>query len=363
MTRRAALILAGGKARRFQLRQGDWQDKALAELSGKPLLVHVVENACKVVDEVLVCVNDEARKASYAHTLKVYNLGYVGFAVDERISHVSGPNVAIMTGLKAAQADYCVTLPCDMPLMSSKITQYLLDTASEAEAQVTVPMWPNGRIETLVMVLERFSATQIMETLCRLRRPRSDDVVRGAEKVLFVSPVDKMRQLDPELKSFVNINRYEDLSKLRTRLAKGTITEDFKVTLGAAPLQELGRLQEAAALSHQHKYDEAEKAFSSCAAELEKQKSPFWAGISRENQAETLLAWAQHQEKPESSAELDFRGKDAFLAAADAYRLEAKMHFEGGRRFLAERAWADKAWCESWVMGKAGYADRYPPKY
>ncbi|XES76163.1 MAG: molybdenum cofactor guanylyltransferase [Candidatus Bathyarchaeia archaeon] len=363
MTRRAALILAGGKARRFQLGQGEWRDKALAELSGKPMLVHVVENARKVVDEVWVCVNEEARKANYVYTLKDYSLGEVGFAVDEQISHVSGPNVAIMTGLKAAKADYCITLPCDMPLMNPKITQYLFDAAEDAQAQVTVPMWPNGRIETLVMALERESATQIMETLCRLRRPRSDDVVRGAEKVLFVSPVGKIHTLDPELKSFVNINRYEDLSKLRTRLAKGTIKEDFKVTLGAVPLQELGHLREAAALSLRHKFEEAQTVFASCAAELEKQHSPFWAGISRENQAETLLAWSQHQSEVGKAVELDFRGKDAFLAAAENYRLEAKMHFEGGRRFLAERAWADKAWCESWVMGKAGYTDRYPPKY
>lgn len=363
MTRRAALILAGGKARRFQLRQGEWQDKALAELSGKPLLVHVVENARKVVDEVLVCVNDEARKANYAYTLKDYNLNNVGLVVDERISHISGPNLAIMTGLKATQADFCVTLPCDMPLMKPKIIQYLFNSAEETQAQVTVPLWPNGRIETLVMALELQSATQIMETLCRLRRPRSDDVVRGAEKVLFISPVGKIHAIDPELKSFVNINRYDDLSKLRTRLAKGTITEDFQVTFGTVPLQELGHLQEAASLSLQHNFEEAETTFASTATELEKQKSPFWAGISRENQAETLLAWSQHPQEMEVAADLDFRGKDAFLAAAQNYRLEAKMHFEGGRRFLAERAWADKAWCESWVMGKAGYTDRYPPKY
>ena len=59
MTKRAALILAGGKARRFQRKQEEWQDKALAELFGKPLLVHVAESACGVVDEVVVCINDE----------------------------------------------------------------------------------------------------------------------------------------------------------------------------------------------------------------------------------------------------------------------------------------------------------------
>ncbi len=66
MVKRAALILAGGKARRFQTIDENWQDKALAELDGKPLLIHAVENVQGVVDEVAVCVNDEERKAKYA---------------------------------------------------------------------------------------------------------------------------------------------------------------------------------------------------------------------------------------------------------------------------------------------------------
>ena len=59
MTKRAALILAGGKARRFQVKGGEkWEDKALATLSGKPLLIHAVENVQGIVDEVSVSVND-----------------------------------------------------------------------------------------------------------------------------------------------------------------------------------------------------------------------------------------------------------------------------------------------------------------
>jgi molybdopterin-guanine dinucleotide biosynthesis protein A len=285
----------------------------------------------------------------------------VKFVVDEKISHISGPNVAIMSGLKSARADFCVTLPCDMPLLKPKIITHLFDAADNA--QVAVPIWPNGRLETLVMVLERGSATEITETLCKLRRPRSDDIIRGASKVLFISPMGKMRALDPELKSFVNINRHEDLSKLQTRPAHGSITENFEAPLGALLVPELRRLQEAAALCHEHKFEEASTVFSSCAADLEKEKSFFWAGISRENEGETLLALSQIQKEPQKAAELDFMGKDAFLAAVNNYRLEAKAHLGGRCRFLAERAWSDKAWCESWVMGKTGHIDRYPPKY
>jgi molybdopterin-guanine dinucleotide biosynthesis protein A len=355
--KRAALILAGGKSQRFQSKRREWRDKALSHLSGKPLLVHVVQNANEVVDEVVVCVNDETRKTRYSEILREHNLENVKLAVDEEIYEISGPNIAIITGLKETTADFCITLPCDMPLIKSEVIKYLLDI--QGDSQIAVPMWPNGRLETLVMVLERKSAAEITETLCFLKRPRSDDIIRGAASVLFVSPVGEIRILDPELKSFVNINRDEDLTKLRTRLTHGKTIESAKVNLGAPPVPELPRLREASKSGSKNKFVEALDLFSSCATEFEKQGSPFWGGLSREKEGEMLLAWSRLQNEVKEADELDSRAKDAFFAAANNYGLEAKVHSKAGRRFLAKRAWADRAWCESWAIRKAGNGDRY----
>jgi hypothetical protein len=77
---------------------------------------------------------------------------------------------------------------------------------------------------------------------------------------------------------------------------------------------------------------------------------------------ETLLKEKEQHANGELAAEHDFEAKEAYLKAAGSYRLEAEFH-EGNRCFfLAERAWADKAWCESWVMGKHDHAHRYPSK-
>ena len=193
MVKRAALILAGGKARRFQSEGEDWQDKALAELVGKPLLIHAIQNVQGIVDEVAVCVNDEERKAKYEQILKKTALTSVKIVVDEKINHISGPNVAIASGLKAVQAYFCLTLPCDMPFLQPKVAEYMFSQSEEFE--VVVPMWPNGRLETLMMVLERPTALEIVETLCLLKRPRSDDIPRGASKILLVSPVNHIKTL------------------------------------------------------------------------------------------------------------------------------------------------------------------------
>jgi molybdopterin-guanine dinucleotide biosynthesis protein A len=360
MAKRAALILAGGKARRFQTIDAIWRDKALAELNDKPLLINAIENVTDIVDQIVVCVNDEERKAKYAKTLDQYAIKNVRIVVDEKISHISGPNVAIMSGLRAVQTDYCLTLPCDMPFLQPKVAEYMFNEADKFD--VVVPMWPNGRLETLIMVLDRQISLEITDTLCQLKRPRSDDIPRGAKKTLLISPVNQIKTLDPELKSFININTKEDITHLQTRRSYGPVKENIQLNMGIFSVSDLKLLRKGAKLLQENKLSEAQKTFATCASNLEACDSFFWSGVSEENQGETLLGLSQKQTESELAAELDFAGKEAYLRAANNYRTEAKI-FESNRcLLLAERAFADKAWCESWVMGKDGHVHRYPPK-
>jgi molybdenum cofactor guanylyltransferase len=360
LAKRAALILAGGKARRFQTIDAVWRDKALAELNSKPLLIHAIENVRDVVDEVVVCVNDEERLAKYTQTLSQHAVENTRIVVDEKISHISGPNVAIMSGLKAVHADYCLTLPCDMPFLQPNVAEYMFNEAKGFE--VAVPMWPNGRLETLIMVLERPSTLEITQTLCQLKRPRSDDIPRGASKTLLVSPVNHIKTLDPQLKSFININSREDLTRLQTRRSHGPVTKNLPLNLGVLSISDLRLLREGAKMVQEGKLLEAQKTFAFCAGNLEVCNSFFWAALSEESQGEALLTLSHNQSEPGPGAELDFEGKEAYLRAANSYRAEAKIYENNRALLLAERALADKAWCESWVMGKTAHAHRYPSK-
>jgi len=341
MTKRAAIILAGGKGERFQSLRETWQDKALVLLFGKPLLVHAIENIREAVDEIVVCVNDEKRKAKDTEILSEYGLGNVKLAVDEKCDHLGGPLVAISTGLKSVDADYCITLPGDMPLMQLKVAQYMFGNAKKA--LVVVPMWPNGRLETLNMVLQKPGALQIAQTLCQLERPRSDDLIRGALNVFFAATVGEISSIDPELMSFVNINSREDLSKLQPRRVEGTVKESLHIKRGNLPSAELNQIQEASALRKEFKLLEASRIFSSCAVRLEKENSLFWAAVSRENEGKSLLSLSESQSEFAGQAA---NGRKALLRAAVIYGLEAEMHEECCCVFLAERARSDKAWCE-----------------
>lgn len=342
MTKRAAIILAGGKGKRFQTAQGTWQDKALAELNGKPLLVHALENVQDTVDEIIVVVNEnESRISKYHSILEKFHVSKTRIVTDLKCKNLSGPLVAILTGLKSANADYCITVPCDMPLLSPKVAKYLFSEINGAH--VAVPMWPNGKLETLLMILERKSSLEIADVLCKLGRSHPDDIIRGSTKTLFVSPLDQIKVLDPELCSFVNINSQEDLSRLQPRQGQGSDPQNLRLNLGALPFQEIQRLAHASSKRECSDFLGASKIFSDSATRFEREKLFFWMAVSREYEAKSLLSLFEQCGKPELINSI----MGAFLKAAQNYGSEAEIYSENRCYWLADRAKADQIWCQS----------------
>jgi molybdopterin-guanine dinucleotide biosynthesis protein A len=341
MTKRAVIILAGGKAKRFQTTQEKWQDKALAELNGKPLLVHAIENVQDAVDQIVVVVNEsESRISQYYAVLEKYHVKKARIVTDLKIKNLSGPLIAILTGLKFACADYCITVPCDVPMLNKKVAEYLFEEINGSF--VAVPMWPNGRLETLLMVLERKSTLEIANVLCQLGRSHPDDIIRGSLKTLFVSPLGEINALDPELCSFVNINCQEDLSRLHPRQGQGPFVENVRLNLGVLSEEEIQRFVVASLKRDSSDFLEASKIFSGSAVRLEKHDSFFWAAVSREYEAKSLLSLFGQCSKHELIKDI----KDALLKAAQNYWSEAEIYEENRCYLLAERARADKSWCE-----------------
>jgi molybdopterin-guanine dinucleotide biosynthesis protein A len=321
MTKRAALVLAGGNARRFQTSSQTRQDKALALFDDKPFLVHVIENISCVVDEVIVCVNnndDEKRKERYFEVLEKHHLK-AKIVADEKAA-VSGPIRAILTGLKSTQADFCLTLPCDMPFVKPNVVNYLYNSAEDFE--VVMPIWPNGALETLLMVLNRSITIEIVQTLCKLGRSHADDIPRAASKTLLVSPVKNIKNLDPELKSFININTPDDLKKLQTRNIQGLIQENIQLYQKNLANSNLQLMREAAEMYQNGNFVVAQEKIELCKKRFEACSNFFWTALACE-------------------------GKGAVFNAANNYSNEAKIYEKNHCTRLLERAFADKTRCES----------------
>ena len=275
-----------------------------------------------------------------------YHVENARIVTDLKIDHLSGPLVAILTGLKFSNADHCLTIPTDMPMISRKVVDYLFNEIKDS--YVAVPMWPDGSLETLLMILERSETLKIASLLSKLGRSRPDGIIRGALNVLFVSPLGEIKVLDPELKSFVNINSPEDLTRLQPRNGQGTSSDNLQLNLGILPAKHLEHLHEASVERNNSCFLEASQIFSGCAVDLEREKSFFWAAISREFEAKSWLDLS----KQNSEEELITYIRHAFSKAALDYGSEAKIYDKNGCYCLAERAKADKLWCQLQIKAK-----------
>jgi len=107
---------------------------------------------------------------------------------------------------------------------------------------------------------------------------------------------------------------------------------------------------------------DAKKIFAFCASNFDICYSFFWGALAKENLGEALLTLSHKQSDSKSASVLDFQSKEAYVKAANNFRLEAEFFEKNLCLLLAERALVDKAWCESLAMGKQSQAHRYSRK-
>jgi molybdopterin-guanine dinucleotide biosynthesis protein A len=192
-----AVILAGGQSRRLG------RDKAVEPFDGEPLIRRVIRRATEAVSarHVVVVVADTDRAA--ALPLDADHETAVDVFPD------CGSLGGIYTGLNASTTEWSLVTACDMPFLSAPLLSHLAGLRDGVDAVVPVV---DGRPEP-THALYRRRCLPAIETRLRAGQLKIsgffDDVA-----VRYVSE-DVIRSLDPELLSFFNINRPEDLERAK----------------------------------------------------------------------------------------------------------------------------------------------------
>ena len=200
---KSAVILAGGFSRRFG------QDKGLLPLANKPLIEHVLDTIDKIVDEKIVVVSSKTQAENYTKVLD----SKVKVFIDD--DNVQSPLVGALKGFKEASNEYALLLPCDTPLLSKDVLSLLLDLCPNKNA--VIPRWPNGYIEPLQAVYCTKPALEAAKKALSEGKMNMQSMVDKLRGVRYVSTL-VLRQLDPELKSFFNVNTPMDLRKAEAML-------------------------------------------------------------------------------------------------------------------------------------------------
>ena len=191
----SAVILAGGISRRLG------RDKAAEPLGDETLLHRVVRRASEAVgsnDVVIVVANtdqSERAPADIPHRLVLDALPG------------SGTLGGIYTGLEAAHNEWALVVACDMPFLSAPLLRYMTGLRDGVDAVVPII---GGRPEPTHALYSRRCLPAISQRLQtgQLKAAGFLDLVQ----VRYVDE-DEARRFDPELLSFFNVNRPEDLAR------------------------------------------------------------------------------------------------------------------------------------------------------
>ena len=207
---RTAIILVGGDSKRFG------PDKGLTLLATKPLVQYVFEIANNVAEEVVIVVGSTSQQKSYASFFKDREANIV---MDIKSDH--SPLMGALTGFMNSHGDYSVLLPCDTPFVSKDVLNLLFDVSRNTDA--TIPRWPNGYIEPLQAVYKVSSALKAAEEGIQKGETRLLFMISRLNYVRYVS-TSIIRELDPELISFFNINTLFELRKAKALIRKRAIS-------------------------------------------------------------------------------------------------------------------------------------------
>ena len=175
------VILAGGLSRRMG------RDKAALPAGDGTLIEHIARRLAPVVAETIVA------GASGRHHLPGTTM------VDDRYPGL-GPLAGIHAGLLVARSPLVWVVGCDLPDVDPGLAALLCGLAGEVDAVVPrLGSEPQG----VCAVYDRGLAPRIERLLAAGERRLK--MLLAASKVRYVTP-DELRPVDPELRSFRNIN-------------------------------------------------------------------------------------------------------------------------------------------------------------
>jgi len=186
-----ALVLAGGRSARLG------RDKAFVAVNGTPMIARVLRAVGPLCEEVLILGGDAGGLASLGH--KVIPDAEPG----------AGPLVALRGGLDAMRTDWAFATGVDTPFLNPTLVRYLWKLHEGHDAVVPFTAADNYPKPLCALYARRClpAATAALDRgdrqLVRLYR----DV-----RVLYV-PEDNLRLIDPDLRSFQNVNTAEDLRR------------------------------------------------------------------------------------------------------------------------------------------------------
>ena len=171
-------------------------DKSALTLDGEGFVQRKIRQLGPLFSEILVVVKDSAF------------YGHLPVRVVSDLVPGQGPLMGLYTGLKASSSDLNFVTTVDSPFVSLPLVSYLLDKIGGSH--VHVPR--RGRYtEPLFAVYRKSCVPFIEKTLGEKRVVSFYPLVR-----VRYAEEEAIRALDPEFRSFINVNSKEEYRRIQT---------------------------------------------------------------------------------------------------------------------------------------------------
>jgi molybdopterin-guanine dinucleotide biosynthesis protein A len=183
------VILAGGKSSRFG------SNKAFADVNGRHLIMRVIEIMGSVFEELILITNDPGEYSS------------LGIAMHEDLIRGLGPLGGIYTGLESMAERSGFFVACDMPFLNEGLIRHIAEmNAGGYDAVIPRIGW---KMEPLHSLYSKTCIPAIRGLIdsgeCMINK------FYQAIRTRFVYE-EEIKQYDPLLRSFFNINRPGELT-------------------------------------------------------------------------------------------------------------------------------------------------------
>jgi molybdenum cofactor cytidylyltransferase len=171
----AAIVLAAGQSRRMVN-----ENKLLAEIGGKPMVVHAVEAACASrVDLVIVVTGHQGAAVAAA-------LAGLGAAIVHNFDYEAGMSSSLKCGLAAVPhtADCAIICLGDMPMVTSSHIDRLIDAFDpDSNRSICIPTHQGRRGNPVLWAQHFFTEMEALSGDAGARRligEHEDDVLEVA---------------------------------------------------------------------------------------------------------------------------------------------------------------------------------------
>jgi molybdopterin-guanine dinucleotide biosynthesis protein A len=186
----AGVILAGGKSSRYGA------NKAFVEIHGTKLIERVVRVMASLFERLVLVTNTP------------HEYSYLALPMVEDMIKGLGPIGGIHTGLEAISDETGFFVACDMPYLNENLLRHMVALKEGFDAVIP-------RIGWMVEPLHAIYTKQCLPAVRESLDSRAYQAMRFFQKirVRYVDE-DELRRFDPQLRSFLNINKPEDLDRL-----------------------------------------------------------------------------------------------------------------------------------------------------